>query len=120
MQLYRIDPEEARPVADYGSAFRLLRLLQARSGEVRVDLAYLGPGDQIGHHQGRLPQLFCVLAGEGWVRGDGAERLTLGAGQAVYWAPGEGHAAGSDAGMTALIIQAEALDPAALARLEQA
>lgn len=40
--------------------------------------------------------------------------MPISAGRAVFWTPGEWHAAGKDDGMTAIIIQAEALGPAAV------
>jgi quercetin dioxygenase-like cupin family protein len=114
MQLFRFDTEVAWPVTDYGSRFRLSRLLWARSGEVRVDCLFLEPGDHVGSHPASLPQLFCVIAGEGWVQGAGVERVVITPGQAAFWTAGEEHAAETDAGMSAIVIQAEALDPAAL------
>ena len=114
MQVFRFDAEVAWPVTDYGSRFRLSRLLWARAGEVRVDCLFLGSGDRVGAHPAGLPQLFCVVAGEGWVQGAGTERVVVTPGQAAFWAAGEEHAAGTDVGMTAIVVQAEALDPAAL------
>src|SRR5687768_16052582 len=114
MQVFRFDAEVAWPVTDYGSRFRLSRLLWARAGEVRVDCLFLGPGDRVGVHPAGLPQLFCVVAGEGWVQGAGAQRVVISPGQAAFWKAGEEHAAETDAGMTAIVIQAEALDPTAL------
>ena len=115
MKRYRFDPAAAWPVSDYGSSFSLARLLWAKSGEVRVDIAYLRAGDRIGEHEAGLPQLFCVVEGAGWVTGpDGApERIEVTPGDAVYWVSGERHAAGTETGMTAVIIQAEELDPEA-------
>jgi hypothetical protein len=113
MHLFRFDVDVAWPITDYGSAFRLARLLWAREGEVRVDCLYLGPGDRVGVHPAGLPQLFCVISGNGWVQGaDGAE-VAISAGHAAFWASGEEHAATTEVGMTAIVIQAEALDPAA-------
>jgi len=114
MQVFRFDTEVAWPVTDYGSRFRLARLLWARAGEVRVDCLFLGPGDRIGIHPAGLPQLFCVVAGEGWVQGADAERVVITPGQAALWTAGEEHAAETDTGMTAIVIQAETLDSAAL------
>jgi quercetin dioxygenase-like cupin family protein len=112
MQMFYFDSDVAKPVTDYGSSFRLCRLLQSREREVRVDCMYFEAHDSVGHHQGRLPQLFCVVEGEGWVRGEGTEREPIVTGQAVFWAAREGHAAGTESGMAAIVIQSEALDPA--------
>jgi quercetin dioxygenase-like cupin family protein len=112
--MFRFDADVAWPVTDYGSSFRLSRLLWARAGEVRVDCLFLGPGDRVGVHLAGLPQLFCVVAGKGWLQGAGTERVVVTPGQAAFWTAGEEHAAETDAGMTAIVIQAEVLDPAAL------
>ena len=114
MQVFRFDPEVAWPVTDYGSRFRLSRLLWARAGEVRVDCLFLESGDRVGTHPAGLPQLFCVVAGEGWVQSADTEPVVLTPGLAVFWTAGEEHAAGTDVGMTAIVVQAEALDPATL------
>jgi quercetin dioxygenase-like cupin family protein len=114
MQRFRVGPDAARPVADDGSAFRLARLLWARAGEVRVDLAYFEPGDRVGLHRAGLPQLFCVLRGAGWVQGEDAPEEPIGEGEAVLWHRGERHAARTDGGMAVLILQAEAVSPAAV------
>jgi quercetin dioxygenase-like cupin family protein len=114
MQLFRFDTAVAWPVTDYGSHFHLSRLLWARSGEVRVDCLFLEPGDHVGAHPAGFPQLFCVVAGEGWVRGASGEHVVVTPGRAAFWTAGEEHAAGTDVSMTAIVIQAEALDPAAL------
>ncbi|HKG26703.1 MAG TPA: hypothetical protein VKB09_13710 [Thermomicrobiales bacterium] len=111
MKTYRFDRHVAWPVSDYGSSFLLSRLLWVTGGEVRVDLAYLKPGDRIGEHEGRLPQLFCVIDGSGWVAGADAIPMRAGPGVAAFWAAGERHAAGTETGMRAVIIQAESLDP---------
>ncbi len=118
MQLFRFDTDVARPVADYGSMFRLSRLLLSRTGEVRVDVMYLGPHGLVGHHQAGLPQLFAVIHGEGWVQGTELDRVPIAAGQAAFWTSGEWHGAGTDGGMTAVVIQAAVLDPASLLTAE--
>lgn len=114
MQRFRFDGEAAWPVTDYGSSFRLARLLRSAASEVRVDVAFLGPGDRIGPHRAGLPQLFCVVAGTGWVEGGDGQTAAIAAGEAAYWVSGERHATQTEGGLTAIIIQAEALDPAAV------
>lgn len=113
MKRFRFDRDVAWPISDHGSAFRLSRLLWARSGEVRVDVAFLGAGDTIGRHPAGLPQLFCVLRGSGWVQGADAIEHPIEAGEAVFWPSGEEHAAGTEHGFTAVIVQAAQLDPEA-------
>jgi hypothetical protein len=77
MRRFHIAAEHAWPIGDYGSSFRLLRLLHARSSEARVDLAYLAPGDVIARHPAGLPQLFCVITGAGFVSGETGSSIPL-------------------------------------------
>ena len=111
MKRYRYGRDVAWPISNYGSSFCLSRLLWARAGEVRVDVAFLGPGDSIGLHPAGLPQLFCVLRGSGWVRGADAVEVPIAADEAVFWPSGEEHAIRTERGLTALIVQAEQLNP---------
>jgi quercetin dioxygenase-like cupin family protein len=113
MQRFWFDGEAARPISDFGSSFRLARLLQSSADEVRVDVAFLAPGDVTGPHPAGLPQLFCVIAGSGWVLGDDGQEIPIAHGQAAFWTRGERHATRTDTGLTAVIVQAEALNPAA-------
>jgi quercetin dioxygenase-like cupin family protein len=113
MQRFRFAGDAAWPVADYESSFRLARLLWSKAGEVRVDVAFLGPGDRVGLHRAGLPQLFCVITGSGWVRGGDDQEVAISGGEAVYWTSGEWHATRTDDGLTAVIVQAEALNPTA-------
>lgn len=114
MRHLRFAAETAWRIADYGSSFRLARLLRSREGEVRVDIAYLEPGDYVGRHRAGLPQLFCVVAGTGWAQGDDERERRIARGDAVFWTSGEWHAARTDDGLTAVIVQSDALDPDAL------
>jgi mannose-6-phosphate isomerase-like protein (cupin superfamily) len=111
MKRFSVAAEHARPIGDYGSSFRLLRLLRARSSEVRVDLAYLAPGDVIARHPAGLRQLFCVIAGSGFVSGEDEIEHPISAGEAAFWTQGEQHQTRSEQGLTAIIIQSPELDP---------
>jgi hypothetical protein len=114
VRLFQFGPDVAHPITKYGSSFRLAPLLLSRAGDVRVHCAYLRPNDFIARHPATVPQLFCVVDGAGWVEGGDGERLPIVAGQAAFWTAGEEHAAGTDVGLTAIIIEADALDPATL------
>lgn len=114
MKRFRFGDETSWTINDYGSSFRLMRLHWSKSAETRVDIAYLAPGDFIARHATGLPQLFCVLIGSGWVSGDDEFEFPISAGEAAFWTHGEIHAARSDQGLTAIIIQSPDLDPGAL------
>ena len=71
----------------------------------------IGAGGVVGRHPAGAAQLFAVVAGSGWVSGTDGEREPIEAGEAVRWEPGEEHESGSDAGMTALVVEAESIEP---------
>jgi quercetin dioxygenase-like cupin family protein len=64
----------------------------------------------IGYHQAKVPQLFLVLQGQGWVRGESPQKTTIEPGRAAYWETGEWHEAGTETCMTAIIIEAAGFD----------
>jgi hypothetical protein len=72
---------------------------------------YLAPGGQVGRHPASVAQLFLVVNGEGWVEGEAGPRQPITAGQAALWAAGETHAAGTEAGLTAIVFEGEDLAP---------
>lgn len=91
-------------VTEHGSS-GLFVLEAARIGApetFRVYIADVQAGGVLGMHPTRFWQLFCILAGSGWVRLDGEERQPIATRQAVLWAPGEVHESGSATGMTVL------------------
>lgn len=93
-------------VVEHGSAgLYLLEVARLDAANVvRAHVAYVSPGGVLGLHPTRFWQVFCVVAGEGWVRVRGEERQRIEARQAVLWAPGEVHESGSDVGMTVVIV----------------
>jgi quercetin dioxygenase-like cupin family protein len=67
------------------------------------------PGGVVGRHPAVVPQLFVVVRGSGWVSGGNGEREPIVAGEVVLWEAGEEHESGSEAGMTALVLESESL-----------
>jgi hypothetical protein len=114
MRLFRFDAAVGRPIADFGSANLLLTPIARPGGEVQIVCMRLAPGGHVGEHEAVVPQLFLVVEGVGWVAGEEAERVPIAAGRAAFWRAGERHAAGSETGLTAIVIEAETLDPAHL------
>lgn len=114
MQLYRFDAAVGRPIEAFGSqALTQVWLARLEPGPaVHVSVLHLAAGGGVGYHEALLPQLYAVVAGSGWVRGAGAERAPLAAGQAAFWEAGEWHAAGTESGLMAIVIEIEGLNPA--------
>lgn len=55
-----------------------------------------GSGGVVGYHQATVRQPSLVVAGEGWGRGEEAERTPIAAYPAAFWAAGEWHESGSE------------------------
>ncbi len=104
MQIRSFDISTARPVTDFGSDFRISPLV-APGARVVVNVIHLLEGGCVGRHAAVVPQAFCVVAGEGWVSGDDDERVPIAAGQVAEWSEGEHHGAGSDTGLTAVVLE---------------
>ena len=68
------------------------------------------PGGVIGTHPATDPQLFLVIAGEGWTVGPDGERVPITAGWGVRWNSGESHTSGTETGLTALAVEGAPFD----------
>lgn len=114
MRTFGFGPEQGRHISHYGSDFVMSRL--AHPDGIHVGCMRLGPGGVVGYHRAATYQLFAVVEGEGWVRGEDPERVPIRAGQAAFWEPGEGHEAGTDSGMVAIVVEGDILggDPGAI------
>ena len=108
MRVFNFGAEDGRCIDRHGSAFVQTRL--ARSVGVHVGCIHLAPGGLVGYHPAATPQLFAMVAGDGWVRGEAPARVPIAAGQAVFWDVGEHHEAGTETGMNANVVEGEVLD----------
>ncbi|HZC06681.1 MAG TPA: hypothetical protein VE338_13680 [Ktedonobacterales bacterium] len=118
MRRYAFDADAGRPITDFGSVGLIITPIMRGAGAVQVVAMWLAPDGAIGRHPASGGQLFLVTQGEGWVEGGDGLRREIHAGQAASWDDGESHAAGSDMGMAALVIEGDALDPALLRPLD--
>jgi quercetin dioxygenase-like cupin family protein len=71
----------------------------------------IAPGGRIGRHPALVPQILAVLEGSGEVSGPAGSPERIAAGEAVFWAAGEVHETTTSAGLTALIVEGEGLEP---------
>jgi hypothetical protein len=114
MKLYRFGPDVGRQITQFESDFVMTPLVRLAQGAAQIGCMHLGPGGVVGFHPATVPQLFLVVAGAGWVRGPEAERTPIRPYEAAFWPAGEWHESGSDAGMTAIVIEGEGVDPTRL------
>ena len=119
MKIYRFDPTVGRPITHFDSAFVMAQIIRitgrdAGDGQLQVGCMHIPAGGRVGYHQAVTPQLFLVVAGEGWVRGNTEARRPVHAFEAAFWQGGEWHESGSETGMTAVVIEGEGVNPATL------
>ncbi len=107
----RIGPDRGSEVTRYrSSGVRGVPLARSTQlGRYGVTVLHVAPGGVIGHHPAPLDQLFAVVSGAGWVIGPDGGRVDVSAGQAVVLQAGEEHEAGSETGMTVVVVEADDL-----------
>jgi hypothetical protein len=107
MIIYRFDAGVGKPIDQFGSVNITFSRIAFLKTATWISCMNVGKNGVVGYHQATIPQLFLVVEGEGWVRGESAERHSIKAGQAAFWAKGEYHESGSKSGMTAILIEVE-------------
>src|SRR5262249_29736333 len=80
-------------------------------GQVQAAIFRLAAGGRIGRHPATVPQILAVLEGEGRVSGADGEAEPISAGQAVVSAARGEHETVSESGMTALVLEGDAVRP---------
>lgn len=109
MRRLSFSPQEAEPITRFESSSATSVPLGDGHGEAHVYCLYFSPGGNIGPHPAGFDQLFLVTSGEGWAAGEDGNRVALTVGQGVYFARGETHSKGSANGMTAIMVQVDAI-----------
>lgn len=105
MRLVDLAPQRGAAITEYQSRGASAQALADGRGESHVYAIHFAPGGQIGPHPAGFAQLFCAVSGTGWVAGADGVRHAVCPGQVAVIANGEVHAKGSDAGLTALMVQ---------------
>lgn len=105
MRIFRYDSGAGQEIKEYNSSNVFISpILQIEKGAV-IHLMSFDPQGIIGSHQAGGPQVLLVIGGEGWVRSESPESVPVAVGDGVFWDLGEWHESGSEAGMTALVIE---------------
>jgi len=112
MKIFHFDSEVGKGVDAHGSSGFVISRIAHLLDEAVVNCAYLERDGVIGFHQATIPQLFLVVQGDGWVRSESPERISIRAGQAAHWEKGEWHESGTETetGMTAIILESARFD----------
>jgi quercetin dioxygenase-like cupin family protein len=107
MKIFTFDERVSREITSYGSVGLQFSRIARLAHPVSISYMQISPHGVIGYHQATTPQLFLVVQGQGWVRGDSEDRLPIERGNAAYWDAGEWHETGTDSGMSAVVIEVE-------------
>ena len=83
----------------------------AGGGPLQAAVFRVGPGGRLARHPAAVPQILAVLEGSGSVSGADGQFQPIAAGEAVFWPAGEEHETRTDGGLTALVLEAEGLQP---------
>jgi quercetin dioxygenase-like cupin family protein len=110
MIIFRFDKEVGKQIELYHSNFVMSRIIQTTE-PCHIGCMHIDAQGVVGYHQAVTPQLFMVVQGKGWVRGEDENRVTVEAGDAVFWEKGEWHESGTDTGMMVIVIESPQLDP---------
>ena len=120
MRRFRFDETVGHAITQFGSQMVSITGIQRTSGPTQIAAMRIGPGGVVGYHQATTPQLFLIVAGEGWVTSENHVRQPISEGYAVFWETDEWHESGSDTGMTAIVIEGDGLRPDQVMREEPA
>lgn len=111
MEFYKFNKNSGKKISKFNSDFIMSRIIQTEK-QANIGCMHLEENGVVGYHQAVTPQLLLVLNGEGSVRGEKDEYVVVASGDAVFWEKGEWHETKSEAGMTAIVIESEELEPA--------
>jgi quercetin dioxygenase-like cupin family protein len=110
MKIFRFDRGVGKSIDAYNSSGFVISRILHLFDEAVINCAFLEAKGTIGYHQAAIPQLFLVVQGEGWVRDESSERVSVKTGVTVFWEKGEWHASGTETDMTVIIIEGVNLD----------
>lgn len=111
MEIFRFGQESGKRIIHFDSNFVMSRIIVSEK-PVHVGCMYLACNGVAGFHQATSPQLLLVVRGQGWVRCDSEDKVHVTVGDAVFWGAGEWHETETDAGLTAIVIESDELNPA--------
>lgn len=111
MRIFHFDSSAGHTITQYGSINVVMSGIQRGTQPFKIGCMHFDAGGLVGFHQATDAQLFAVVSGEGWVRGETAERHVITAGQAAFWVAGEWHESGTEVGMDVIVLESSTLDP---------
>lgn len=109
MKLFQLDAQTGRTIDRFDSIGASYAQITHTNGKVQIGCMRVAADGIVGYHQAVTPQLFVVVSGHGWVTGVDRQRTPIRSGQVAFWDAGEWHESGTEVGMTAIVIESEAM-----------
>ena len=110
MEIYQFNKENGKKITQFDSDFIMTRITQTQN-RAHIACMHLEENGIIGYHQAVVSQLLIIVEGEGEVRGEEENFISVKSGEAVYWGKGEWHETKTEVGLTAIVIESKELDP---------
>jgi len=117
MKIYNFGPNHGEKIERFNSDFIFSKITRS-TAEVKVSCFHLAENGVVGFHEAVTMQLFLVLKGMGWARGNFPNRIPIVEFQAVFWDTNEWHELGTDTGLTAIIIEGDLKNPSDFMNLD--
>ncbi len=105
MNISHINPAPSQEVKEYDSSGAYILPIVETIAGANIHWLWFDPNSKIGYHKIESPLIYIVNDGEGWVRGDGSEPIDIQAGDIIYLDMGEWFEAGSETGMSLILIE---------------
>ncbi|NMP23716.1 cupin domain-containing protein [Sulfobacillus harzensis] len=110
MQIFRFGEESGKRIRHFDSNFVMSRIVMTEK-PAHIGSMHLASNGVIGFHKAASPQLLLIVSGQGWVRCGSSGAVPVAVGDAVFWEAGEWHETTTDSGLSAIVIESEALNP---------
>jgi len=111
MRIFRIESENGYEIREHGSASVFLSSIIDVNRSATIHWMHFDPHGSIGGHYLTNPQIFLIVEGDGWVKSNNPEPIPVTMEDGVFWDTGEWHEAGSESGMTVILIESKLPDP---------
>jgi mannose-6-phosphate isomerase-like protein (cupin superfamily) len=108
-----MESAEPHEMEEHGSTNVFLSPVIDIDKSVTMHWMHFDPHGSVGGHTLTSPQLFLIIEGDGWVKSNGIEPIPVMAGDGVFWDMGEWQEAGSEGGMTVILIESKVPDSTA-------
>ncbi|QWH11782.1 cupin domain-containing protein [Bacillus mycoides] len=109
MKNFDFSEKVGKHISVFQSNFIMSKILN-HQGNIHIGAMHLQENGIIGYHEAVVSQLLLIVDGEGYVCGTDKEKVTVEAGQAVFWEKGEFHETSTEKGLMAIVIESEDLE----------